>query len=307
MKAWDAFWFHSIDLYNVSLMRMLISFVWIVMYILRILDFEIFFTHSGVLPPQLVRELIPTIMQSPMPFYFENDLMSLGAHWLFIILLMGMAAGLFGRSLTWLVFILHVGFLQRNPGIVYGADLFTTFWLLGLSFVNHNRYFSIWNLRKKKISDNIQLPQKDSDWVSTIGVRLIQVQLCFVYAFTGIEKLKGDSWWDGTALWKVVTMKDLLQGDYTFLYNFPLFIAVMTLGTLIFEVYFPAGVMSKTLRPYWLSVGVVFHLMTGIFMGIPFFALVMIMPYLLFLDSKSVRFFVHKHIAPRIIRPKASA
>ena len=293
-KTWDSFWFHSLDLYNVALMRMLISIIWVIMYSIRLLDFEIFYTFSGVLPVHLVDQLVPKLLQSPFPFYLQDDLMLLGAHWLFLVLLMCLAAGIFGRSLTWLVFILHVGFLQRNPGLVYGADLFSTFWLLGLSFVDHNRYFSIWNLRKKKVSDNIKLPRIDSDWVSTIGVRLIQVQICFVYAFTGIEKLKGDTWWEGTALWKVASMKDLLQGDYTFLYNFPILVACMTLFTLIFEVYFPAAVMNRGLRPYWLGVGVVFHMMTGVFMGIPFFALVMTLPYLLFIDPKQLRFFIHK-------------
>lgn len=293
-RKWEAFWFYPVDLFNIALMRMLLSLVWLAMYGIRHTDFGILYSESGILPSEKVSILLPEILQSAFPFYFQSESLLYASHWLYLALLLGLALGLFGRSLTWLVFILHVGFLQRNPGLTYGADLFSTFWLFGLCFVQHNKHFSVWNLRSKSISQKILLPEINSDWISTVGYRLIQVQLCLVYAFTGIEKLKGSSWWDGTAIWQVVNMKDLLPGDFTFLYHVPLLVAVLTIGTIVFEIYFVAAVTNKFLRPIWLTAGVVFHLMIGLFIDIPFFALVMILPYLLFIGSKPLRFSVHQ-------------
>jgi hypothetical protein len=288
------FFFAPIDLYNVALTRMILGFVWIVMYGLRLLDFEIFYGDQGLVPGTLAQSLLPIGHQSPWPFYFESAQVTWWLHVLFVIFLLGFAFGLYARSLTWALFLLHVGFMQRNYSIVYGADLFTGLWLFYLSFVKHNRWFSLWNLRAKwkdrsRAESQIRLPQIESDPWSTMGVRLIQVHLCVSYAYTGIEKLKGSQWWEGVAVWHVLGMKEILPMDLTFLQNFPLVIGLLTITTVLFEVYFPAAMLSSRVRPWWLIMGLIFHGMTGIFMSLPFFCLTMVTPYLLFLDSRTVR------------------
>lgn len=73
IRAWDSFWFHPLDLYNLALMRMILAWTWLVMYGLRMWDFEIFFSESGVLPAARVSEMTPEILQSVFPFYFVNE------------------------------------------------------------------------------------------------------------------------------------------------------------------------------------------------------------------------------------------
>jgi hypothetical protein len=165
---------------------------------------------------------------------------------------------------------------------------------LYLSLVQHNKYFSVWNLFYKR--DPLSQGLIDSDIFSTVGFRLLQVQLCVSYAYTGIEKLKGIQWWEGVAVWHVLGLQDLVSGDYTFLQNFPVVVGLLTMVTVIFEIYFPFAMMLERLKPWWLLLGVAFHAGTGIFMSIPFFCLVMISPYVLFVDPSSLRVFIERRL-----------
>src|SRR5947208_1545564 len=37
---------------------------------------------------------------------------------------------------------------------------------------------------------------------ANLAIRLINIHMCVIYFSAGISKLKGDSWWDGTAMWR---------------------------------------------------------------------------------------------------------
>ena len=207
--------------------------------------------------------------------------------------------GAFGRSLTWLLFVLNLGLLQRDPIIIYGADLFANFWLFYFSFVKHNTYFSIWNLIRRKPQE----AAKGLDPLSSMGVRLLQIHLCVAYAITGWEKLKGTTWWDGSAVWHLTGMKELVDRDLTFIQNFPILVGAMTLLTLFFEIYFCFGVWQKKWKYIFLVAGAIFHLSTALIIDLLYFCFVMILPYLLFLPdfrgmSYRVRGFVKTLLKP---------
>jgi hypothetical protein len=266
---------------------MLLGVTWFVMYAVRFLDFHDFYGNDGWLPVDMAMTVMPRTYDSPWPFYFHSDVLSYWAYWLFLGLLLLLALGLIGRAFTWIAFFLHVGFVQRNIAVAYGADQFTIFWLLYLSVVQHDRFFTLKPYLKNWFGVPVEAAvNRYGDMLSSVGIRLLQIQLCVCYAYTGIEKLKGTQWWEGTAVWYVLGMKELLPGDYTFLQNFPLLIGVMTMATVIFETYFPCAMLSRKVRPYWLAIGLMFHLGTAIFMSLPFFCMVMVSLYVLFLPQE---------------------
>jgi hypothetical protein len=117
-------------------------------------------------------------------------------------------------------------------------------------------------------------------------MRMMQFQLCIIYAYTGFEKLKGASWWDGTALWSVLANPQMVNHDWTFLRHVPLVIAIGSFSSVIFEIYFPAAMMQSQLRRIWLAVGILFHLAIGFLMGLMHFSLVMISVYFLFMQPE---------------------
>jgi hypothetical protein len=120
-------------------------------------------------------------------------------------------------------------------------------------------------------------------------VRLMQIQLCVIYVYTGMEKLKGHPWWKGSAVWGVLGNHQMMLFDLSFLQQWPLIIAAMTHLTLIFEIYFAVLVWIRPLRNYVLLFGLAFHAMIGFSMGLFFFSAGMMSAYVLFADPNWLR------------------
>jgi len=128
-----------------------------------------------------------------------------------------------------------------------------------------------------------------TDLLSGVGYRLVQIHLCIIYAYTGLEKFKGETWWEGTAVWYVVSNDNIVPFNMEFFQYVPSLVALMTFSTLIFEVYFPVAIWLKPLRNFWLFLGICLHGLSAIFMGLIFFAPIMLAAYLFFVDPILVK------------------
>ena len=77
-----------------------------------------------------------------------------------------------------------------------------------------------------------------SDPGDSFPVRLIQLQVAIVYLSTGLTKLYGVKWQNGTALAYTLQLDSFSRHDWQTLVKIPLLINLMTYGTLLFEVSF---------------------------------------------------------------------
>ncbi len=282
-KAWEIFWFGEMDGYPLGVFRAVFAGILFIMYSIRGLEFQLLFSNEGLMPFDRAQLFAPETYQ-PLFYWFpeSNSLLAL-CYVLFLVLLLALSLGLIGRRLCWLVLFFHLMFFQRNYMTIYGADLISNFFLLALCFTNAHRYFSLrhwlfpqWN-------------RPESSPLDTMGVRMIQVQLCIIYGFTGLEKMKGNEWWEGTAVWAVLTNAQLNFMDFSFFHYFPVVVVVMTWATLLFEVYFPVVIWFQGLRKYWLSIGFLFHLGAAVFMSLPFFSTIMVSSYLVFMNRRQIQ------------------
>lgn len=120
---------------------------------------------------------------------------------------------------------------------------------------------------------------------ATIALRLLQVQLCIVYFFSGCGKLLGASWWEGTALWGAAANVQYRTLDLTWLARHPLLTNAITLVTLFWEVAYAALVWPRLTRPLVLAMAVAVHLGIGLAMGMMEFGLSMIVANLAFVPA----------------------
>jgi len=200
-----------------------------------------------------------------------------------------MVLGVANRLLAAIAFALHLVFLQRNPSVIFGADVVATFWLFYLVLADSNKqlkwvhYFL--NKRKGLVSERVN----KGDWLGTVSLRFIQIQLCIIYIFSGLEKLKGRSWWEGTAIWEALSFYDFTLIDFSFLLSLPLLAAFLVVCTVLFEVYFPVLVWVPKLRKTILIIGLCFHSGIGFCLNIYFFSLIMLSPYVLFIRPDTLR------------------
>ncbi|MCW5898897.1 MAG: HTTM domain-containing protein [Flavobacteriales bacterium] len=119
-------------------------------------------------------------------------------------------------------------------------------------------------------------------WVGATGFWIIRLQLLLAYAATGLHKLTGTHWLDGTAM-------GIVAGDPAFgpawLTGFPLLAKSMTWAVLVFQLTFPVAVWWRRTRLPWMAFGAVFHLGTALWLGIPEMGAAFIAAYAIWLSN----------------------
>lgn len=238
---------------------------------------------NALIPRDMALLVFPEFYRPIIQWFFWPDAYVAYVHLGLIALLALATLGYSNRFLLIITWAIHQGILNRNYAINFGADSIGGLFLFYLSFTRACEFYT---LKKKVILK--------SDDLSSMVYRLIQFQICIIYAYTGFEKLKGNTWWDGTALWTVFANPQFSEYDLKFLSHFPWFFALGTFLTVIFEVYFAAVVWHPGLRRYGLLAGVFFHIGIGILLGLMPFSLIMISTYFLFLKKEEIENFIRE-------------
>ena len=296
--AWDNFWFgsntHS-HLLNLSLFRISFYAVFLFFYTSRAADVTLFYAQDGLLPSSYAKTL-PLFEYRFSILNWISDLTIIhGMHTLLLVFLFTSCVGLFTRFSNIAAFILHLMFVNRNMTVMFGVDMIGGFFLFYLCFTQNNAFYSIDNLLfKRKASQHISGP------VSFLFYRLMQIQLCVVYAYSGLEKLKGTRWWSGAALWDVHSMGNMQRWDLSFMAHFPFLFAAGSYVVLFWEIYFPVLVWNKKLKNPLLFFGFIMHVGIFLFMNLPSFGAMMIAIYVLFLGEKDIQWGIQK--AKNLIR-----
>lgn len=279
LKAWDQFWFGPKDLLGLALMRILLCGTMFYMYLARSANLSYYGVDAWVTKENALSAL-PELYRPLFLWAFWPDSLNFVMHSLMIALLALLTLGVGGRWIMWLAWIISSGFIQRNYAVNFGADIIASLFLFYMCFTQSCERLSILNLVRKKTVF------KQSDILSSVMIRTMQIQICVLYAYTGFEKLKGGSWWDGTALWSVLANPQMTSFDLSFVRAVPWVIPIVAYITVLFEIYFPVMVAWPKYRNTWLLLGVFFHAGIGIFMGLGPFATTMISTYFLFLDPE---------------------
>ena len=297
IQQWDSFWFKPVDTISLACFRFCFCSVLLVMYLIRFFDIRMFFYENGLLSSAGAKTIYKMYAKNSFSFIISSDALLYICYLSFIIALLLMALGVGGRLVALIAFVLHLVFLQRNPSIIFGADVIATFWLFYLVFAQSNKQvkWAHYFLHKRKglISDR----SEKGDWLNTMSLRFIQIQLCIIYMFSGLEKLKGSSWWEGTAIWEALSFYDFTLIDFSFLLSFPVLVGLIAVFTVLFEIYFPVLVWTK-LRKTFLILGVFFHIGIAISLNIYFFAFIILSAYMAFIPPNALRaFFVRLKLA----------
>ena len=291
IKNWDTFWFKPLDTLSLSCFRICFCLLLLCMYLIRFIDFQMFYYESGLLSSAAAKSIHFLYSDKVLHFIPPVDAWLYPCYILFIIFLVLMILGNSNRFLALGAFILHLVFLQRNPTIAYGADMIATFWLFYLIFANSGI-----GLKSMIFRGKVQTVERKikGDWLNTVAFRFIQIQLCVIYIYSGLEKLRGQTWWEGTALWEALSFYDYTSMDFSFLLGFPIISSLIVISTLLFEIYFPVLVWIPKLRTPLLIAGACFHIGISFCLIIPFFSLIILSSYILFIPPSSLRQFLQK-------------
>lgn len=282
VKAWDRFWFAPMDLLGLGAMRVVLCSVMAVMYGLRLWNLD-YYTDQSWIPRSKALLIFPEMIRPAFAWFFWPDSLNLPIHLVLVLLLVLLTVGIGGRWIMWLAWILDMGFIQRDFAVNFGADVVCSLFLFYMLFTQSCERLSVVNLIRPKKTF------KKSDFVTSALIRMMQIQLAVIYAYTGFEKLKGGTWWDGTALWNVMANPQMVAFDMSFLRHVPLLIVAVSFSTMIFEIYFPAAMLNAKVRPWWFLLGLGFHMGIAVLMGLMPFSLAMLSAYFLFMNPLEMK------------------
>jgi len=146
-------------------------------------------------------------------------------------------------------------------------------------------------------------PADDPDPSSTaiaFATRLMQVNFCIIYLGSGLSKLLGPAWWNGTALWAIIANYEFAPMHLQFYLDGLTWLSrhrwlcetVVTGGvvyTLALELSFPILVWLKSWRPIMVAGAILFHAGIALIMGLTAFSLLMIFLVTAFIPPERIR------------------
>jgi hypothetical protein len=281
IRQWQKFWFAPKNddyLKSLAIFRICFGTVIFFFYLSRTPDLLFFYSDEGILPKAYLHSLPIFQYNWSILFYLSNNNAIIGLHALFLGCLALVTIGLATPISTVITFLLHQTFLHRNMTVMFGTDMVGTFFFLYLCFASTNHYYSL--------DKYLGIFTKRSLPLTHVFYRLMQIQLCIVYWYAGLEKLKGVRWWDGSALWDVFSISDMTRFDLSFVAHVPFLLSIGAYSVILWEMFFPFLVWRPRIRLAYLLYGLMLHLGIILFLNLPGFGLMMLAIYTLFLTPK---------------------
>ena len=148
-------------------------------------------------------------------------------------------------------FICMVSFHQRNIWLLSSSEVLMRMTTFLLIFTPCGKSLSIDSLIGKIKSGRYQR-RNYPVW----GVRLIQIQVCVVYLTTVWHKLKGDTWFDGSAVYYATRLEGLYHLSFFPFMDLAWFLKIGTWTTLMIEFFLGFFIWFKEFRKPLLLAGV---------------------------------------------------
>lgn len=276
-----------VSVLGVSGTRALLGFVGFMYYVSQYGDRRYLFGPQGVLPHE---EFVSQLTQSgtfslyswsTSTVWFETVFHAGALVALAVMLGIGGRAGL---ALHW-VFLWSI--YQRQTVIIDGGDnlAYVVIPLLMLTRCYDRFSFRTGSARRmgRRLPGSVKAL---SPPLHNLGVVAVAVQICLVYVVSGLYKVQGQVWQDGTALFYILRIPEFTwPGVSQIIYGNDLFVYLGTYSTVLFLVYFPLGILVPALRPWAAVTSIGFHVSIGLFMGLTSFALTMVACDLIFLSK----------------------
>lgn len=241
-------------------------------------DFDLLFSYSGLVQPDIINAKhvapIPTIFDIHKTLLnvwpkLSYDIVLGFFRYAYIVSLVLLSIGFFTRFNALLALLSQLILINSIHFYQYGADSFTTILLFYCFLFPTGKVWSVDNkIFKRK--------QQTAANTSMICLRLLQVHMCMVYFIGGFEKVLGINWHNGEAMWKALTNHNV-RGLFhvEFLKDTPLFF-IIGWATIIVEGLYPVFINIRKTRLLWLSLTIGMHIGIAVFLGLTFFAAIMI-------------------------------
>ena len=275
VETWNRFWFRPVPTSTVALFRVAYGFVAFVWTLTLVPDSLDLFGRHGV-----VAERDLPAGQWGLLNAFPQDWM-LGV--VLAVLLVGSLAVMVGFRAQVASIFVFVGLLslsRRNPWVMNSGDALLRHLAFFLIFAPSSAALSVDRWRRDR-SRFWEFPDR-APW----ALRLIQIQVSFVYLFTVWAKARSDDWIAGTAVFSTLRVGDLARFSIPYSWSESLLISnVLSYATLAIELALAILIWNRRARPWVIGAGVLLHLFIEVTVTIGFFSTVMFLSYVSFIPE----------------------
>lgn len=226
-----------------------------------------------------------------MGLLFTHELLALIAG-------LSMGFGVLTRLSTPLAWFLTLMTVHRMTGLLFGLDQIVVMLAMYLMIGQSGAHLSVDRWVRLRYASSLQhnvvarwlglVDDRECSWENRVATRLIQIHLCVIYLFGGLGKMRGETWWDGTAMWYSASSYEYQSMDLTWIGYFPVFASLLTHVTLFWECMYFAIVWPRWTRPITLAIAVMVHGGIALFMGMITFGLMMIVANAAFIPSATM-------------------
>ena len=285
-RAWSEFWFQSSSTTALEIIRIGIGAAVLFHYAMATPFLFDLWGDDGLMPRAAALDTLEDSWMHSVFFYFSAPWQWVAFHVLFLVCCAAFTAGWRTSWVKWIVLVGQISYDYRNSTIAYGADSIVACLLVILCLAPIGRAMSLDRvraLRAAKLS-NLQaaVPPYAGPWANAC-MRLVQIQMVALFFYSGVEKIRGDEWWSGDAVWLALT-------TYEF-YN-PILLNVVarqywiitfvTYATIMLEIAYPFLIWQRRTRPFLLCAAILLHVMFAVCLGLVYFSFVMILGHLSF-------------------------
>lgn len=190
-----------------------------------------------------------------------------GVALIYAVSLVGLLLGYRTRLSALIAWGLHTLLLNSGTFFAYGVETFAHISLFYCVVMPVGAAYS-WDVHTGRTS---VAPSAEA----TLSLRVLQLHLCVIYLATGLEKLLGPVWRDGTALWEVLMQPQYGAFDFAWLAWAPWLVKLASWGTLVVEVGYVGLVWPQRTRGLWVAMTLGMHLGIGVMMGLWLFSAMM--------------------------------
>jgi hypothetical protein len=290
LVGWNRFWFTPADPATLGLIRILTGAMLLYTHLVWTLGLNDFFGAGSWTSPQAASVALPASGQYAWSYFWLLDAPGTlwTAHIAALVVFTMLMLGLFSRVVSVLAYLAAVSYVNRVPGALFGLDQINCMLAMYLMIGPSGAAYSLDRLRLPRGADGSR-PLNARSTSANLAIRLIQIHMCVIYFFAAMGKLRGDSWWNGHAMWLSIANLEYQSLDVTWLAHWPLLSAIATQITVYWELFFCVLVWPRVTRPIVLALAVPVHLGIALCMGMITFGLIMLVGCLSFVPPWLVR------------------
>ncbi len=323
--SWGRFWFRPADPLPLGVIRIFTGVVILYVHLIYSLDLLALVAPDGWLNKPAIDFFRNETQFSAAPldwtttetqwekgqpiwsvyYHLKDPGWIIATHIAFLVAMFLFTVGFATRLTAVLTWVGILSYINRLPVFLYGIDTIMNILVVYLMIgpagatLSVDRLIRKWWARRQGEPEPAVEPMVGANF----ALRLMQIHFCIIYMASGLSKLQGPAWWDGTAVWGTMA-------NYSFApMNWPIYLdflklmcksrliwhvvmTVGTYGTLFLEISMPFLIWRPRLRWLMICGSVMLHTGIGLIMGLSTFSLFMMCLLLSFVPARTHHAFV---------------